>query len=326
MNVKEYSKENLRFIEVSNDSKLRVIFSDLGASIYQIYFDDVLMTRNALEIKDFKNIGCYYGKTIGRTTNRLKGYRFEINGEIYSLEPNEGNNVLHGGVNGLSTKRFASSISTYNDHIEVIYVYHSGHLEAGYPGNVDIKVTYFIYSDSDKLEVSYEAISDMDTLFSLTNHSYFTLGEKDLSTLDLFIRSHKYIKPNPEDLIPVSVDEVNEVFDFTKFKNINKDIEDQSLKGTRLNGYDHYFYFDDVSSGFINVSLLGQKYRLDISTNFPGTQIYTSNYLAPFKLEGEVNYIRDSVAIEPSDPFDKYPVLLKNTRYSRRIIYSFKEL
>ncbi len=326
MIVRQYSHDNIGFIEVKNNSKLRVVLSDLAASIYQIYFNDELITRNGATTKDFLDYACYNGKTIGRTSNRLKGYRFEINGQIYSFEPNEGNNVLHGGVHGLSTKVFTTRIDTFSDRMEVVFKYHSGHLEAGYPGNVDFKVTYIIYKDKDKFDIRYDAISDMDTLLSLTNHAYFTMGEKDISTLDLFIRGHKYISTNPADLIAIEEKEVDHVLDFSKFKNLCTDIDDPSINIGRNKGYDHYFFFDEVNPNLINIALRSKKYEMDIATNYVGTQIYSSNFLPPFKLEGGAHYIRDSVAIEPSDPFDKYPVLLKNKKYFREISYIFKLL
>ena len=322
MKVNTYVKEGLNFIEVVNDSFLRVIFCDLGASIFNIYFYNESMTHNVKDIKDYKESNCYYGKTVGRTSNRLKGYRFIIDDKIYNLEPNEGVNVLHGGVNGLSTKSFKAKVNTYPEYIEVLFNYTSPHLEAGYPGKVDIEVKYLVYKAIDKLEVRYNAKSDANTLFSLTNHAYFSLGDKDISNLDLYIRGHKYLNVDKSNLIAVDIKDINEVMDFTKYKRISKDINSDYLKGKMMNGYDSYWYFDENNANRINVSLRNDKYRMDIYTDFKGVQIYSSNYEPPFDLDNEIKY-RDSVAIEPSDSFYKPNVLLKGQTYSRNITYLF---
>lgn len=322
MQANLYSKQGLNYIEVINDLDLKVVFCDLGASIFNIYFHDECMTRNVRNIKDYKNPKCYYGKTIGRTSNRLKGYRFEIHDEIYDLECNEGYNVLHGGKSGLSNQTFKSQVDTYDEYIQITYSYFSKHLESGYPGNVDIKVIYKIYKGKNVLEVTYEGISDMDTLFSMTNHSYFTLGDMDISNLDLFIRGHKYLDVNKDNLLPIDIKNVDQVMNFSKYKKILKDIDSISLKGKMMNGYDSYFYFDSKDINKINISLRNEKYRLDIYSDFEGCQIYSSNYEPEFDLDNEVKY-RDSVAIEPSDTFFKFPVLLKDTLYTRTIRYKF---
>ena len=325
MKISTFTKEGLNFIEVSNDSDLKVVFCDLGASIFNIYFHNELMTRNVNYFKDFKNPACYYGKTIGRTSNRLKGYRFDIHNVIYNLEPNEGPNVLHGGRNGLSNKVFKAQVDTFNDYVEVEFTYLSKHLEAGYPGNVNIVVKYIVYKDENKLDVIYSALSDMDTLFSLTNHSYFTLGDNDISNLDLYIKGHKYLNVDKSCLLAKDIRPINDVMDFTKYKKISKDIDSNYLKGKMMNGYDSFWYFDDVNKNRINVSLRNNRYQMDVYTDFEGTQIYSSNYEAPFALQGGLNF-RDSVAIEPSDSFYKLPVLLKDHLYSREIRYIFKTI
>ena len=323
--IKQYQLENLDFIEVSNDSHLRVVFSTLGASIFNIYFYDECMTRNVLDVNDFNNSGCYYGKTIGRTSNRIKGNVIEINRKFYKLENNEGKNVLHGGKSSFSNKVFKAEIKECKDFIKIEFTYCSRDLESGYPGNADIKVTYKVYKLIDTLEVKYEGISDKTTLLSMTNHTYFSLGDSDLSKLSLQIHSTRYLEVNKDDLLPKEIKPTDKVMNFSEFKSILKDIDDVSLQGKMMNGYDTFFYFDEVDINKVNVSLKNDKYQLDIKTSFEGLQVYTSNYIPSFKLDNKV-MLRDSVALEPSDSFLKLPLLEKGHLYSREIRYIFKSL
>ena len=322
MKIRYYSKSGLNFIEVTNDLNLQVTFCDLGASVFKIEFFNECMTRNVKHLEDYFNPNCYYGKTIGRTANRLKGHRFEINGQIYDFNKNEGENVLHGGLNGLSNQRFTPSVKTYGWYIEVRYHYFSKHLESGYPGNINIDVIYLLYKDSDRLDIRYEASSDLDTLFSLTNHSYFTLGDKDISNLELFVRGDNYLKVDRDTLLPLSKEPVSDIYDFRKYRLLSKDIDSDELKGKKQNGYDNFIYFNEINPRLINASLRNDRYRLDVFTNFEGLQIYTSNFEPEFNLDSESKF-RDAVAVEPSDSFLNYQVLLKDQKYIRNITYFF---
>ena len=321
MNVNVYQKEGLNFVEISNELSLKVVFCDLGASIFNIYFDGELMTRNVRNIKDFKNPKCYYGKTIGRTSNRIKGNKVEINGETYLLENNEGLNVLHGGKSGLSNHRFSFHIDYWLDRTEVVFFYLSKDLEGGYPGNANIEVTYTLYKNLNQLDIKYNASSDKDTLLSLTNHSYFSLGDKDIFHLELKINSEQYLEVNRDDLLPVEVKPLNEVMDFSEFKRIVKDIDSGDLRGKMMKGYDAFFYFGDSKVA----TLRNDKYLLDILTNFEGLQMYTSNYRPAFKVDND-KQVRDSVALEPSDSFLNPRVLNKDEKYSRFISYTFNKV
>ena len=324
MNINTFVEERLNFIEVSNDLDLKAVFCDLGASIFNIYFHDEQMTRNVKDIKDFKSPECYYGKTVGRTSGRLKGYRFDIHDQIYNLEPNENNNVLHGGLNGLSNKVFKAVVNKYDDYVEVVFTYYSPHLEAGYPGNVDIQVRYLIWSHINRVDIRYDAKSDMDTLFRLTNHSYFSLGDENISNLELQIKSHRYLKLNNDDLLPVKPESINDVMDFYNYKKISQDIDDDFLKGKKMNGYDNFWYFDDPNEDIPNVSLRNDRYQLDILASYPGVVLYSSNFEPNFDLNNKVKY-RDSVALEPSDDLNQTPVLIKDRLYHRSISYIFSK-
>ncbi|MCR5185194.1 MAG: hypothetical protein K6C32_03855 [Bacilli bacterium] len=324
MKISSYNKEGLNFIEVLNGSLLKVVFCNLGASIFNIYFCDEQMTRNVKNIKDYKLPTCYYGKTIGRTCNRFKGNKLDINGNLYTLEPNEGENVLHGGVNGLSNKRFKSTINTYSSYVEVVFTYLSPHLEGGYPGNLNLEVKYVVYKSVNKIDISYTASSDMDTFLALTNHSYYSLGDIDISNIELRINGYRYLKTDYSSLLPVEILDVDEVRDFSKYKKITDHIDSELLKGKMMNGYDTYWYFDEVKINKPNVSIRNQKYLLNVYTDFEGTQIYSSNYEPSFDLSSKFKY-RDSVAIEPSDSFYKPAILLKGKTYRRNISLEFKK-
>ena len=106
MKIRTYTEQGVTFTEVINDKNLKVVFSNLGAAIFSIRFDNYVMTRNVKEISDFLIEKKYYGKTIGRVSNRMKGNKFRLNDEVFEVPANEGENTLHGGHNGVSTLFF----------------------------------------------------------------------------------------------------------------------------------------------------------------------------------------------------------------------------
>lgn len=127
MEIKEYTKSDIRFIKIINKDFI-VTLCDLGASIFGIEFDGKYMTQTLVNEEDFKNKAIYYGKTIGRSGNRIPGDSIIIEGTKYLLEANEGKNTLHGGENGFSYQTFNYDIEQNNGELRVIFKYLSKNL------------------------------------------------------------------------------------------------------------------------------------------------------------------------------------------------------
>ena len=320
MRVFKITKSGVKFDKIVNDDGVEFVFSPLGAAIVSIKDGDTYLTRNVSKAFDFKNANCYYGKTIGRVANRMRGNSITINGKECKLENNEGDNVLHGGLDALSTKEFSSSGLLKGNIYVLTYQYLSKSGESGYPGDFLCRITYSIYAKGIELDVKMQVGVNEDTLCSLTNHTYFTLGSPDISSLSLKINSDAYVDVD-KDMIATSIKPVNEVMDFRKYKLISKDIDDPSINHDRLKGYDHFYYFKKKGINIPNVSLRNNVYQLDIFTDFEGAQIYTSNFKLDFELLPACEEIRDSVAIEPSDSHMYLRILKKGQAYCRNIKY-----
>lgn len=323
MKIRTYTEQGVTFTEVINDKNLKVVFSNLGAAIFSIRFDNYVMTRNVKEISDFLIEKKYYGKTIGRVSNRMKGNKFRLNDEVFEVPANEGENTLHGGHNGVSTLFFDLNTVKNDDKIELVYSRRIKDLEDGYPGNLDLEVKYTVFLNSNELDIEYHGVSDKDTVLSLTNHAYFTLGCKSIRGLTLQIDADNYLDTDPETLLPIDRKFVSKALDFRKPKKITEDIEDESLHATKLNGYDHYLYFTNKNSDDKKLTLSNAKFSLDMYTNYQGVQIYTSGFNPGVALYPECDYLYNSVAIEPSDTFRYLHLLRKGEVYSRTIKYVF---
>ena len=162
----------------------------------------------------------HYGSTIGRVCNRIANAKFTLNGKEYKVSANEKSNCLHGGFSSFDKKIWDYEVS--GETLQLSYL--SPDKEEGFPGNLNVKIRFFVENDS--LNIQYFATSDSDTLCNLTNHSYFSLsGGKSESENELRIFAD-YYTPTNEELIPTGeIASVKETpYDFTKGKTLGKDI------------------------------------------------------------------------------------------------------
>src|SRR6185312_12456229 len=125
----------------------------------------------------------YFGAITGRVAGRISGAAFALHDRIYQLAENDGPNHLHGGVCGFDKRSWNATSITRPDNAPSLRLnYLSPDAEEGYPGNIDIGVTYTI-TDNNTFLIETEATSDQVTLLNLTHHSYFNLGGESHSSV-----------------------------------------------------------------------------------------------------------------------------------------------
>ena len=235
----------------------------------------------------YDNIGQYvqsdgnYGALIGRYGNRINQGKFTLDDIEYTLPQNNGAHCLHGGPQGYHARMWDAK--QLNDQaLELTYLSKDG--EAGFPGNLDIKVTYTL-TDDNAVGIQYEATTDKKTVVNLTNHSYFNLsGVPGSDVLDqlVMINADNYT-PVDSTLIPVGISPVDGTpLDLRTPVAIGKQINDpfQQLQFGR--GYDLNWVLN--TNGDKNV-LAAKAYSptsgiaLEVYTNEPGIQFYTGNFM-----------------------------------------------
>ena len=225
----------------------------------------------------------YLGGVIGRYANRIGKGTFKLDKNIYHLDKNEGENHLHGGHNGFHKKHW--KLIEYDKKQKFVTLsINSLDLESGYPGNLNCNVKYSL-NNQNEFKIEFFARSDKDTIFNPTSHSYFNLNPTDNSILEhkLKINSDNFIPINYECLPNGSIESVtNTPFDFTKFKKIDEEInnDDEQLKIGM--GYDHCFVLNKNSSKAVELSSEASGRKLIIFTNQPGIQFYSGNHLSGF--------------------------------------------
>lgn len=242
----------------------------------------------------------YFGSTVGRYANRIAGARFTLDGREYRLAANDGPNHLHGGVNGFDRKLWDADPFEEDGDCGVCFsrVSHDG--EEGYPGNLQVTVTYTL-TDMDELRIDMEAMTDRPTPVNLTNHAYFNLrGKGDILEHRVRIAASRYT-PVDAALIPTGTlaPVAGTPLDFTTFHTIGERIA--AVPG----GYDHNFVLDRKPGDQLFCAARVEEDHtgraLEVFTTEPCIQLYTGNFLdGTLTGRGGVAYARHAgLCLEP---------------------------
>lgn len=282
------SFSDIQEFTLKNKSGMTVRITNYGAIITSVMvpdragkLSDVVLGYNKLSDYLNANDKPYLGAVVGRYGNRIAKGRFSRDGVEYVLKTNDGENHLHGGFCGYD-KRVWEVVSKGNPLV-LRYVSRDG--EEGYPGEVDLTVTYTL-TEKNEIQVDYKATSTKPTPFNPTQHSYFNLkGEGEGTILDhvLTINADRYT-PVDKGLIPTG--ELAPVegtpFDFRSPKAIGRDIGAQHQQLEFGLGYDHNWVLTRKSDGMELAATLFEPASgrvLEVLTTEPGLQFYCGNFL-----------------------------------------------
>ena len=273
--------------------------------------------------------GACLGATVGRDANRIKGSSFPLNGTEVKLTPNEGVNNLHSGPEFFHLRLWqveshsAAAITLRLD---------SPHGDQGFPGNAVIRVTYAL-DQFDALCITYDAVSDRDTVFNMTNHSYFNLaGHDKRNAMDqLLTIPGRFFTPDDDQNIPTG--ELRSVagtpFDFRVPKPIGRDIEADYEPLHLQGGYDHNFEVFCNPCAYLSDPVSGRT--MAVYTDCPGIQFYAGNFLDETG-KGGIHYgRRTGVALETQfypdalhHPDWPQPITKAGARYHSETRYRFE--
>lgn len=271
-------------LHLENENGIRTALTNYGARIVAIKVPDrngklvdIVLGHDSLE-EHLKSGDAFFGATVGRYANRIKNGRFDLEGRTCQLTKNDrrGPNHVHGGK-----KAFHNSVWNVIEQSrkKIEFSLKSPDGEEGYPGNLDIFVTYSL-NDDNELSIDYRAISDRTTIFNPTHHSYFNLdGSGDILGHILWIDADRF---TPIDAEQIPTGELRKVegtaFDFrtaTAIGQRNRSQDDQVRVGK---GYNHNFVLNKKQANALEFALRIFSPRngiaMDVYTTEPGMQIY----------------------------------------------------
>lgn len=267
---------------LNNEKGFTLSVMEYGATITSVKYPDARENAEELTL-GFDTLAPYiqgvpfYGATVGRFANRIKGGEFQIDGDFFQVTQNEGNNHIHGGKRGFDKQLWMSSAISSQDEVGVHFSYTSKDGEEGFPGECAVHVIITV-NNKDEISMRYLAESDRPTPINLTNHTYWNLnGPESLSILDhyLEIEASSYL-PVRKDLIPTG--EVTSVkntpFDFRRSNKIGESIDEAG-------GYDHCFVLNSPGALTKTAILFSPQSgrKMEILSTQPGLQFYTGNFL-----------------------------------------------
>jgi aldose 1-epimerase len=330
--------ELVRLYTLKNKNGMSVSIMDYGATIVEILapdragkLADVVLGFD--KFSPYPKLSPYFGATIGRYGNRIAKGQFTMGKTVYQLPCNDGPNSLHGGTRGFD-KRMWKVEAVESDFPAIRFSRLSPDGEEGYPGNLFVSVTFSL-NDNNELRISYEATTDKVTVVNLTNHSYFNLaGEGTILDHVLTLHADAF---TPVDATLIPTGEIKKVqdtpWDFLSPTPIGLHLKEA---GGKPIGYDHNFV---LKKGFFSDwSVAAEVYEpksgrtLTVSTDQPGLQVYSGNFLdgTLTGAGGQVYRQYSGLVLEtqhfPDSPnHDNFPstILTPDQTYKTSTVYAF---
>lgn len=300
------NQEKVKKYILENANGMKAVLLNYGAVLAELHVPD----RDG-KLRDvvwgYENLDGYevngpcLGAIVGRNANRIGGASVTIAGKTYELEKNDGENSLHSGSNAYFRRMWKAIIADDN---KVEFSLHSPDGDQGFPGNADITVSYTL-SDDNELLISYQAKADQDTVFNLTNHSYFNLDGQDS---DCVLNQTAWIDADEftpsVNMIPTG--EIRSVegtpMDFRTPVTLGERIDDSYEPLQSASGYDHNYVMKNEGRYALCGSLFSEAsgIMMEVYTDAPGIQLYTANFLGdePNGKNGRVYASRSSVCFE----------------------------
>lgn len=339
--------DSIHLATLKNSHGMVVKITNYGATVTSILVPDrngkladVALGYNRVE--DYMNAvdKPYFGAIVGRYGNRIAKGKFSIGKESYKLAVNNGENHLHGGVIGFDKVVWTMQTVQVPLGQAVKLTYLAKDKEEGYPGNLDISVTYTLTNENE-LRVDYLATTDKATPVNLTQHTYFNLkgeGEGDILDHELMLNADAY---TPTDAGAIPTGEIAPVkgtpFDFTVAKPIGRDINNGHEQIKFGMGFDHNFVIKRAA-GDQSLQLAARVVEaksgrvMEVLTTEPGIQFYCGNFLdgrlkgkaaKPYVQRGgfclETQHYPDS----PNQPKFPSTILEPGKKYETSTIYKF---
>lgn len=281
--------QHVTVFTLTNRQGMQVKVLDFGAIISAIHvpdrdgaFADVVLGFECIE--PYLANSAFLGAVIGRFGNRIAEGRFSLDGKDYQLAVNNAPNHLHGGNQGFHQVMWQAAPFTKDDAVGITFTRSSPDGEDGYPGKLDVTLTYAL-DDDNALSLRYHAVTDQATPINLTNHSYFNLaGQGSIFGHEVTINADRYL---PVDAGSIPTGELADVtgtpFDLRQSTVVGDSIAlpHEQLRIGR--GYDHNFVLNQQPGQALTLAAMVREPQsgrvMQVYTQEPGVQFYSGNFL-----------------------------------------------
>lgn len=322
-------------ITLTNDNGMSVSSCSFGCTITGIITPDAHgVMENVVcafdTVEKYVQHPHFYGAAIGRFAGRLEDAVIEVDGFFCQAKPNEGAHLLHGGADGFHQRLWSYEVGETTRGQTVTYRLL---LPAQYfPGNLQMSITYTLTNEQE-LIMTYEGVSDADTLLSCTNHSYFNLSGNLKRTIEqhtLQFSSKDMLYINEYGLPLGTLEQVEgPLFDFSKRKKLAPILghDHEQIKFAH-GGLDHPFLLADA---VIELADEQSGRKLTISTDEQALVVYTGNKIGEgyhFKEAAARDFLGICLEVQHLPNSVKYKhlpsaILRKGQLYKKETVYKF---
>ena len=274
---------------------------------------------------------------VGRYGNRICKGKFTLDGQEYQLAINNGPNHLHGGPTGFHARVWdAEQVDAQT--LKLHYLSVDG--EEGFPGNLDMNVTY-VFTDENELVIEYQGTTDKKTIVNMTSHGFFSLAgiANPTPTVCNNIVTINADFFTPMDNVSIPTGEIMKVegtpMDFRTPHTVGERIDEKYEQLVFGAGYDHCYVLNKREAGELTFAakciepISGRN--MEVYTTEPGVQLYTGNWLGGFEgAHGATFPARSAICFEaqhfPDTPNKgHFPscVLKPGETYRQTTVYKF---
>lgn len=310
--------------------RIRANITNYGASLVSLLVDGLDVVLGCDDVRGYERNGAFLGAVVGRNANRVGGAKFLLKGREVLLPANEGPNCLHSGPDCWSFRLWDVAAHTEDSLTLTI---RSPHGDQGFPGNATIRVAYSLDSTGG-LHIVYDAVADQDTVFNLTNHSYFNLaGHDKVSAAMEQVLSMPARFFNAADAESIPTGELRSVagtpMDFRTPKPIGRDIDADYDALHLQGGFDHNWEVFRNPCATLSDPVSGRT--MSVYTDCPGVQFYAGNFLKDEPGKGGVIYPkRSGICLETQfypdsihHPEWPQPITKAGEKYHSETVYRF---
>ncbi len=310
--------------------------TDFGATLVRLYVPDREGTLADVvlgysDVNGYRSNSGYLGATVGRNANRIGGASFFLDDRMITLEANNNGNNLHSGANC-----FAYRFWQVEEHLEdsITFCLDSPNGDQGFPGNAQVRLRYALEADG-VLCLTYDAECDQDTVFNMTNHTYFNLAghEKTEKAMEQYLTMPaRFFTPADKTSIPTGEqrDVSGTPMDFRSAAQIGSRINEDYDALNDQGGYDHNFEVFTEPCAILEDRVSGRT--MAVVTDCPGMQFYSGNHLKGQQgKDGVIYHKRSGVCLETqfwpdavNRPDWQQPITKAGNRYHSQTRYIFK--
>jgi len=334
---------------LANTRGAQVSITNYGGIITRVLVPDRLgrladITTGFDMVEKYTPANPYFGALIGRFANRIAAGKFTLDGKPFRVTPNSASNghpcSLHGGATGFDKVLWRASPFLSPDGaaaaLKLRYLSKDG--EEGYPGNLEVAVTY-AWNNDNELRIDYHATTDKPTPVNLTNHAYFNLAGEGSPTILDHILTLNASRMTPVDNAVIPTGQITPVagtpFDFTAPRAIGERINDDDEQLKIAGGYDHNFVLDRPAPGLSKAADIYEPVTgrvLEILTDQPGLQLYTGNFFdgscvgksnRPYTRRAAFAFETQHYPDSPNQPNFPNTILRPGEKYQTATIYRF---